>query len=186
MDRYLKKLINPSYVPVTRPDNVGRPHTLSARVKLMTRVVSDDTKAKIVKARTGTTSLLATRLRMSETRMDHVVSAETRARIRRSMTGKLHAYVPRARGELSAGSGGAVGAAYAATLLPAGYVRERWVQWGETRYDRYRLDFAHMAAKVNIELDGPGHDASGDLVRDLRLRALGWRVIRIAHTSDAP
>lgn len=80
-------------------------------------------------------------------------------------------------------SGGAVGNAFAAVLGPAGYERERYTVWGPERYDRYRGDFVHVAAKVNIELDGPFHrgDPVKDALRDSRLRTLGWKIIRIKH-----
>lgn len=81
--------------------------------------------------------------------------------------------------------GGKTGSDFAAVLIPAGYERELFVQWGSRRYDRYKLDFAHSAAKVNIELDGPYHDRDSspeqDAARDQRLRELGWKVIRIKH-----
>ena len=64
--------------------------------------------------------------------------------------------------------------AYASILVPCGYKREFWVE-------KYRLDFAHPYAKVNIELDGPWHYPNLDAERDAFLRALGWRIIRIRH-----
>jgi hypothetical protein len=78
-------------------------------------------------------------------------------------------------------TGGRTGAEFAHVLCPVGYVREFQVNWGPGHAAHYKLDFAHPTAKVNIELDGPYHDPSGDEVRDLRLRALGWKVIRISH-----
>lgn len=79
-------------------------------------------------------------------------------------------------------SGATTGELFAAILVPCGYIREYQLQWG-TQYERYKLDFAHLQVKVNIELDGPGHFGlpAEDRVRDSRLRALGWRVIRIKH-----
>lgn len=80
-------------------------------------------------------------------------------------------------------SGGDTGDAFAAVLCPVGYVREYLIQYGPDRYDRYKVDFAHLEAKVVIELDGPYHQATKeeDLCRDERLRLLGWKVIRINH-----
>jgi hypothetical protein len=73
--------------------------------------------------------------------------------------------------------------AVAEALGPAGFVREHYVRWGDGRTDFYRLDFAHIEARVNIELDGPYHYSTPeeDALRDTRLRELGWRVIRIRH-----
>ena len=47
----------------------------------------------------------------------------------------------------------------------------------------YNLDFAHLGAKVNIELDGPYHYnlPHEDAQRDAKLKELGWKVIRINH-----
>lgn len=51
---------------------------------------------------------------------------------------------------------------------------------------RYRLDFAQLDEKVNIEFDGAGHDTpwhrAMDPKRDARLIACGWRVMRIVNT----
>ena len=57
------------------------------------------------------------------------------------------------------------------------------MRWGPGQNDRYHLDFAHLEAKINIELDSPYHAASviEDIVRDRRLRSMGWNVIRIEH-----
>jgi hypothetical protein len=79
--------------------------------------------------------------------------------------------------------GGATGDLFAAFLCPAGYVREYWIRWGSGRNDHYKVDFAHPEAKVNIELDGPFHHTTpaDDALRDSRLRALGWKIIRIQH-----
>ena len=79
--------------------------------------------------------------------------------------------------------GGAEGDLYASILLPAGYQRHKYVWYGLGRYDCHELDFAHMEAKVNIELDGPYHyhTPAEDILRDSRLHALGWKIIRIKH-----
>jgi hypothetical protein len=71
---------------------------------------------------------------------------------------------------------------YARVLAPAGFVTEFPLQWGG-RGQRYRLDFAHVEAKVNIEIDGSSHNRPArrakDAERDARLCALGWKVIRV-------
>jgi hypothetical protein len=78
--------------------------------------------------------------------------------------------------------GGPFAGVIAEILCPIGYIREHHVRWGPHQpTDHHILDFAHPEAKVNIELDGPHHDGSKDAVRDARLRALGWRIIRIRH-----
>jgi very-short-patch-repair endonuclease len=79
------------------------------------------------------------------------------------------------------------GAAYAAVLCPAGYVRELQVRCGpQWPADSRKLDFAHVESKTNIELDGPYHyhTKEEDAQRDSELRALGWRVIRIRHDQE--
>ena len=87
--------------------------------------------------------------------------------------------------------GGATGDAYAAVLCPAGYTREHHFTYGEPdvstgwglRRPRFQMDFAHLEAKVDIELDGIGHKASPeeDAARDAILRLYGWKVIRIKY-----
>jgi hypothetical protein len=68
-------------------------------------------------------------------------------------------------------------------LLLHGYVQSHSVRWGPNRQDVFHLDFAHVEAKVNIEIDGRYHAQKGiieyDLLRDAFLRAEGWKVIRI-------
>lgn len=76
-------------------------------------------------------------------------------------------------------SGGKQGDEYEKILAPAGYVRESKVYYSGQRGVHFNLDFAHLEAKVNIEIDGPFHDDTGDVVRDAVLRSLGWKVIRI-------
>lgn len=80
-------------------------------------------------------------------------------------------------------TGGDTGNAFFAVLGPVGYVREHIIRYGPATYDRYKVDFAHLLARVVIELDGPYHQATeeADACRDARLRELGWRVIRIHH-----
>lgn len=71
------------------------------------------------------------------------------------------------------------------SLQPAGFVREHFVQHGPSRGQAYHLDFAHIEAKVNIELDGPTHHLysteENDRARDTFLREQGWRIIRVKH-----
>jgi hypothetical protein len=57
---------------------------------------------------------------------------------------------------------------------------------GKLRRHFFRLDFAHIEAQCNIELDGPGHKSTPaqDAVRDKILRELGWKVIRIKHGKE--
>lgn len=80
--------------------------------------------------------------------------------------------------------GGQTGEDFAALLCPAGFVREHRVFFGEDKLrEFFQLDFAHLEAKTNIELDGPGHRASEeeDKLRDKILKFMGWKVIRIKH-----
>jgi hypothetical protein len=81
--------------------------------------------------------------------------------------------------------GGEEGDAFAAALLPAGFVREYVVQWGPGLGERFTMDFAHPEALVDIELDGPFHGVYpsrfSDAERDALLRSMGWRIIRIWH-----
>lgn len=83
-------------------------------------------------------------------------------------------------------TGGLVGELFAQVLCPVGYVREHQVNYAPGGASHYKLDFAHLQAMVNIELDGPWHlnSTREDAVRDGRLRALGWKVIRIKHGSS--
>ena len=64
---------------------------------------------------------------------------------------------------------------------PVGYVREVHVPWGTGHNERFVLDFAHIEAKIAIELDGSSHKKTQeyDQLRDSLLRQLGWKVIRI-------
>lgn len=81
-------------------------------------------------------------------------------------------------------TGGRTGEEFAKLLCPLGYVREYQVNWGPGGHAHYKLDFALTDSKVNIELDGPWHMSSQeeDALRDSRLRALGWHVIRVRHS----
>jgi very-short-patch-repair endonuclease len=47
----------------------------------------------------------------------------------------------------------------------------------------YIADFACREHRVIVELDGGGHDAAYDAARDLRLRGLGYRVLRFANAE---
>lgn len=68
---------------------------------------------------------------------------------------------------------------FAAVLCPAGYLMDT-VRLAQGR-SVYVLDFAHPEAKVNIEIDGSSHRGHEvrDARRDVFLRSLGWKVIRI-------
>lgn len=78
-------------------------------------------------------------------------------------------------------TGGQAAVEFAKVLLPAGYVREVHVPWGTGHNERFVLDFAHLEAKVDIELDGASHRKTQeyDCLRDILLKQLGWKVIRI-------
>lgn len=71
-------------------------------------------------------------------------------------------------------------------LEPLGFQREFCVSRG-THGGPYRLDFAHLRHKIDIELDGKQHKEDRfkerDKVRDHFLRSLGWNVIRISNKS---
>jgi very-short-patch-repair endonuclease len=73
---------------------------------------------------------------------------------------------------------------FAVFLSRLGFQREHVIQW-HPNGSFYRLDFAHLIWKVNIELDGPIHQNAKnqkmDSLRDTRLRQCGWRVIRVQH-----
>lgn len=45
----------------------------------------------------------------------------------------------------------------------------------------YKLDYAHVEAKIDIEIDGSSHrdKNKSDMRRDAFMRALGWKIIRI-------
>lgn len=49
----------------------------------------------------------------------------------------------------------------------------------------FNLDFACVAARLAVEVDGPSHDTddgrAGDAGRDAWLRARGWRVLRVPN-----
>jgi hypothetical protein len=82
--------------------------------------------------------------------------------------------------------GGPFVEAVASILEPIGYIREYVVQWGRHRGEYYRLDFALIEERVNIELDGPKHfgTSESDAQRDTWLKERGWRVIRIDHGGE--
>lgn len=67
-------------------------------------------------------------------------------------------------------------------LCPLGYKREYQLIWGpDGRKDKYKLDFALLETKIDIEADGLYHDGSQDEARDTRLKSLGWKVIRVRY-----
>lgn len=80
--------------------------------------------------------------------------------------------------------------ALANVLCPLGFVREFFVIFDQAG-SRYRLDFAQPDEKINIEFDGTGHlgniQQKIDALRDARLHAKGWVIIRIVsrpNTAD--
>lgn len=79
-------------------------------------------------------------------------------------------------------------AEYAALLVPLGYVMDSYfVNGPRPGRATYKLDFALVDAKVNIELDGSSHKGARlerDARRDTWLRSLGWHVIRIDVRKD--
>lgn len=83
-------------------------------------------------------------------------------------------------------SGGKLGDTYAALLCPVGYVRE-FAVWFKDKFGYktgYKLDFALVSRKVNIEIDGPKHvgTTQSDVERDTKMKSLGWLVIRVKVT----
>lgn len=73
-------------------------------------------------------------------------------------------------------------------LKPLGYLREVPVSLKHLHLGKghhYMLDFALLENKINIECDGPKHrcfaQQDKDRIRDSRLKALGWKVIRVLH-----
>lgn len=80
-------------------------------------------------------------------------------------------------------NGGKAAEMFADVLIPEGFVREHHVVWAKGQ-PWFRLDFANVDGKINIELDGPYHKGGKDAARDSILRALGWRIIRIVHGRE--
>lgn len=73
-------------------------------------------------------------------------------------------------------------------LKPLGYLMEFPVSLKHLHLSKghhYMLDFALVENKINIECDGPKHRSFAqqdkDRIRDSRLKALGWKVIRVPH-----
>jgi hypothetical protein len=70
-------------------------------------------------------------------------------------------------------------------LKPIGYVREYSLPTGIGYGHHYMLDFALVENKIAIECDGPKHRPftvqEKDRIKDARLKALGWKVIRVLH-----
>jgi hypothetical protein len=85
--------------------------------------------------------------------------------------------LPKGRGKYNF-SGGKQGRKYWTLLYPANYVRELLIHLGK---ERFRLDFALVDRKVDIEIDGRWHVeySEGDAERDRKLKAAGWKVIRV-------
>lgn len=50
--------------------------------------------------------------------------------------------------------------------------------------DRYMLDFGNPFIKLGIELDGKGyHEKAKDIIRDTRLKEMGWTIVRITGSE---
>lgn len=139
-----------------------------------------------------------TRQKISDALRDHEVTEETKAKLRLARLHQKHAPCSQEQrallskiktgrpAPLGSGrfnfSGGKSGEEYAKVLCPVGFVREYRVYYSRVPKARYyQLDFAHVEAKVAIELDGPFHYSTNedDRKRDVVLRSLGWKVIRI-------
>jgi hypothetical protein len=152
---------------------------------------SAETKERIARTLTGHRHNEQTRQKMSDSHKGVPLSEVHRLAIETAnptrFAGKTHSSETRRRiAEAFYGNnffrGGLEGDAYAAILCPVGFVREFCWIWGPDRIrDKYYLDFAQLDSKTNIELDGPYHDSSNDVIRDARLRLHGWRVVRIQH-----
>jgi hypothetical protein len=127
-------------------------------------------------------------------------SAETKAKIRATLMGHsvsdetriLMSEIAREHAQINF-EGGVTGIEFARVLCPAGYIREHYLYYGDhvvrfgitgqLRRRFFRLDFAHLEAKVNIEIDGTKHSSPLEIERDRRrdsiIRDLGWKIIRI-------
>jgi hypothetical protein len=71
---------------------------------------------------------------------------------------------------------------FASVLCPAGYLMDEVnIPTCRGQGHHYTLDFAHIEARVNIEIDGATHKrkVEADATRDAFMRSIGWRVIRI-------
>jgi very-short-patch-repair endonuclease len=77
--------------------------------------------------------------------------------------------------------------------LPEEIAARQLHRWGvpfvqQHRVGRYRLDFAVLATRVAIEIDGPHHwrpdVAVKDVARDAYLREQGWIVLRVTAEDD--
>lgn len=137
----------------------------------------------------------------SGARHGHPVSDETRIKISDTLTGQpftpercaniAAAFTPERRAALSNNTfdGGAIAEDFARVLCPAGFIREYalWIGHKQNKDGgeggRYRMDFAHVEGKIDIELDGKSHETPNrerhDFERDTILRSLGWKIIRI-------
>ncbi|MCR4301834.1 MAG: endonuclease domain-containing protein [Sulfuricaulis sp.] len=179
-----------------RASHLGQQHTAETRAKLSAALKGKTTGPKGRKTEAQKAAHLKgmqklrgkkrpehVRARISATLMGHEGPS---AEMRQVMSSKAreHATVNF--------SGGQIAIAFAEVLSPVGYVREHYLYYGEQvvplgpfamRRRFIRLDFAHLEAKVDIELDGEGHNepeqVSEDARRDAILKGLGWRVIRI-------
>lgn len=71
---------------------------------------------------------------------------------------------------------------YADLLQPLGYSWHHIIKVDGSGL-HYTLDFAQVENRINIEIDGSSHKGrqEKDNRRDLFLRNLGWKVIRVRH-----
>lgn len=62
----------------------------------------------------------------------------------------------------------------------------RGLQWTDS-WGTFQLDFADLARKLNVELDGPDHKLSRrrrlDQARDAELTRRGWKILRIPNSE---
>lgn len=164
-------------LPEDAPQRIkGRALSEETKAKLRGRHHTEETKIRIGESlKTSSAHQAAMRSeersqKISQALTGHLVTQETRDKI----ADKIRPLAP------FNFRGGHIAEIYAAFLCPAGFIREHHVLWGRGN-DRFRLDFAHLEGKINIELDGESHDNSHahDALRDSMLKTLGWRIIRI-------
>lgn len=180
-----------------RESSLGRRHTPDSKEKLRAAHIGKPKGPKIGEAKEA--HLKAMQKLKGIPRSEEVrakISAAVKghggytAEIRQKMSDK-------ARGHATINfSGGCEGTKLADVLCPLGYVREHYLYYGDPvvpfgglrlRRRFIRLDFAHLEAKIDVELDGPSHDTLEQITEDARRDAilieLGWRVIRIPHNT---
>lgn len=102
------------------------------------------------------------------------ISEATREKLKKAFAGR--ARTPYGRG----GEHSPVLLEYAAILCPLGYLLDTITVPIPTG-SAYKLDFALLPEKINVEIDGRTHRdrVEQDARRDAYMRSLGWKVIRI-------